>query len=129
MITTVIGVAMSIIGYLINRMVSKNDKEIEALKQGAKEMEGTVRVNRDAMHSELMSILKEFQAGVDGINKAVMEMNNIILTVKTQHSEQIKDLTRRVDRKEKWLESHDAILDNHSTRLTAIETKCIMKHE
>jgi septal ring factor EnvC (AmiA/AmiB activator) len=112
-VTTLILVLVSIVGFLFKHAMSKNDETIKEMKQD-------IDKNRETVDTKLSAMIRDFQDEVKSLNSAV---------VKTQHGEQISEIKRRIENKTKWLEDHDKEITGLDKRLTMVESDCKHYHK
>ena len=115
-------IIMAVMGFFLRYWFNKNEEDKKEMKQDIKE-------NKFFIENRLESMIKDFQAGVDGIRSAVQEMKELVSVVKAQHSEQISDINRRLERKKEWLEEHDEIISRHDRELTEVKSNCNHYHK
>lgn len=122
----VAGIIWSVIqitmGFLYKYWFDRNEKDKEDMKKDIKE-------NKHIVENRLEVMIKDFQSGVDSLRSAVGEMKELVSVIRVQHSTEIAEINRRLERKKEWLEDHDEIISRHDRELTEVKSNCNHYHK
>lgn len=121
----VAGIIWSVIqitmGFLFKYWFDRNEKD-------KAEMKADIKENKYIVENKLEVMIKEFQSGVDSLRSAVVEMKELVSVVRVQHSTEIAEINRRLERKKDWLEDHDEKLEQHDRQIIEIKSECKHHH-